>query len=237
MNQPSKFIIYSTQRSGTSWLVDLLDNHPETYCFGEMFLKRPTLPKRFYHYQQDNAGVRPFSTNTYLRKFEEKTDSFKAAGFNLMYNHSCRYPEVLIRATIKQYKIIHLVRRSHFDKIISAKLRQKSDIAHITDKNTKEPEDTITLDPEEIKRDLKKRKIEYVLHRNLLRLLPTPKHTVCYNDMTDNFSETMTDIADFLDISDGPWNTKFSKVNKRSKEEVVENYDEIKGVVDSVNGK
>jgi len=44
--RPPAFVIFAAQRTGSTMLVSLLDNHPGLRCFGELFVRNPdTLPE------------------------------------------------------------------------------------------------------------------------------------------------------------------------------------------------
>jgi LPS sulfotransferase NodH len=78
-----KFIILTTQRSGSTWLTDLLNNHPHVRCYSELFLNRdrPNEIKPwhqeadpndfFYSYKKNSKIPRPFSTFKYLYGLEK----------------------------------------------------------------------------------------------------------------------------------------------------------------------
>ena len=102
---PTRFVLLSTQRSGTSWLMERLASHPEIGAYGELLLA----DRRGWPDWPPGAGDRPFY-ETYLEERGKPTcrwsahrhlyafldylyrprSNFRAIGFKLMYNSTTR---------------------------------------------------------------------------------------------------------------------------------------------------
>src|SRR5579864_4186919 len=105
------FVLLSTQRSGTSWVMDRLTKHPHVGGYGELLLAgvkgRPNWPPGsndrpflagYVHERRGGGGERGWGHRylfAYLDHLYEPRRELQAVGFKLMYSHVVRYPEVL----------------------------------------------------------------------------------------------------------------------------------------------
>ncbi|HBL09978.1 MAG TPA: hypothetical protein DD379_00760 [Cyanobacteria bacterium UBA11162] len=237
-NKVTKFVVIAKQRSGSSWLIDLLNTNSEIRSFGEIFLDRPvkvqpwnqnTLPPiRFYEFRQSNTDQRPWVTWQYLNMINSWVGEHQAIGFKLMYSQLMRYPEILLKLILEDYKFIHLVRENHLDSLLSAKHKQQTGLYHlIGDYNVKFKR--IYLNPLSIIKELEAHDKRIKQARIMLRSLPVSLTEITYELLCSNQTEILNKIADFLSIN----NVSFSKSNfKRiavsSYEDKIYNYGEIK---------
>ena len=78
----SNFIIYSSPRSGSSWICDLLDSHPQIVCLGEIFHNSKLITGA------DNSFNKEIVTNFNIKQKNERPfDYFR----HLKNNSSAKY--------------------------------------------------------------------------------------------------------------------------------------------------
>lgn len=166
----TNFLVLSSHRSGSTWVIDVLNNLDRTSAFSEMFLppaKRVRQNRPFfqlqsqtqtyldesirsypaYHYVPDKKRrLRPFSVFSYLDKLYAQHGSI---GFKLMYGQLAAFPEIWPYVMARGISVAHLVRENTLDIIISHEFRKVTRIAHsIAGERESLPPVQIELDPD-----------------------------------------------------------------------------------------
>lgn len=239
-----KFVVLTSQRSGSTWLVDLLNNHPDISAASELFLGRSTQEdphgysfNQFYYYKKRTLAIRPFSTFLYLQKFENDAKN-GAAGFKLMHSQLRFLLELIPWFVIRRYRIIRLTRRNHLNKIISAKLRRETNIAHLKDRSGITQEAEVYLDPQETLNKIQYKERQKKRMDFLAEYLPNPSLYITYNQLRNDCTSAMNKVADFLQVEkQEKWKSKHKKINKKSQEGRLENYLEVKSVLSQTSFK
>ena len=124
MSYPLRFIIFGIQRTGTIFLTQMLDSHPQILCIGEAFqdVDTPCHHKfkiqRYRTYVADsffrklkNRLMKHRSIKSYLNKVFS-SNSFKAIGFKLMLNQLELHPELINYLRSYNFKVVHIVRNN-----------------------------------------------------------------------------------------------------------------------------
>jgi LPS sulfotransferase NodH len=233
--KPIKFCMFTTQRSGSTWLMDLLNSHPKIKVYDELFLNMTVTSKWvdpnqlcFYEYQKITPGKRPLKTIKYLNDIYTYEGKYDAIGFKLMYDQLYRKPEVLVNLIFEGYKFIHLVRENSLDVMISYAIARRNKL-FCTEKEF-EP-DKVYLEPRGLLKELKKQDFKVNLARFLLSVLPNSSIHLTYDDLRENRDETLSAVLKFLGLRDSEqniFNSNLKKINTRKHWEVIANYEEVK---------
>jgi LPS sulfotransferase NodH len=234
----SKFVIFTTQRSGSTWLMDTLDNHPNIKVYNELFLNMDNKSKWadpnqpiFCNYQKTASGSRPWKTIKYLKNLYTYDGKYDVIGFKLMYDHLFRKPEILVNLVSEGYKIVHLVRENSIDVMLSYAIARENK-RFFTEQEVENKK--IYLNPEEFKKQVKKQDFKVNLANLLLQVLPNNVLNIYYDELRENRAETLTTITQFLSVPnvDKQENitSTLKKINQKSPAEVIENYSEIKAI-------
>lgn len=130
----TRFVLLSTQRSGTSWLMERLAAHPAIGSYGELLLSGregwPDWPpgandRPFFATYLKNRGAQPSSLSAHLQLFRfldylyEPRRDFRTIGFKLMYNEATPYPEILSYLCRRRVRVLHLLRANLLDIALS----------------------------------------------------------------------------------------------------------------------
>ena len=100
--KPTAFVVFTSPRTGSSWLIDLLDSHPRIAAYAELFLPgdRSTPDYGSQDLPRFEAALTPRWRITrvparlrYLRRVFAARDGVGAAGFKLMYGHPEVHPQ------------------------------------------------------------------------------------------------------------------------------------------------
>ena len=204
----ARLCIFTTQRSGSTWFIDLLNNNPEVKIFGEVFLDRPYQSgtryaryqpaERFHEFRQSAHYMRPWSIFKYLNNITSEPGEHRVIGFKLMYDQLAGKPEILLKLILDNYKIIHLVRENHIDRMLSFTLREKINLAHT---NKEIGLEKVYINPAGLLRNLRKKEMMLYTARFLLRVLPVKVYELSYSSLCESPESTMDSVAKFLSIS------------------------------------
>ena len=159
----TKFVVLSTQRSGSTWVVDMLNSHPRVLAQSELFMHggegHPQWggDRDLLYWQTfiaDKGGgrlVRPYWLWHYLGRAFAARPGIDAVGFKLMYSQLTRISKPLMPALwLKRARIIHLMRRNALDVVLSkeAGARRAACSMHATGKTVEAVR--LRLDPDDL---------------------------------------------------------------------------------------
>ena len=129
----TRFVVLSTQRSGSTWVVDMLTSHPRVVAYSELFMHggaghaavgagegSPVLADVHRATRAAAVSSRPVHLWRYLGQALEERPGVDAIGFKLMYSQLTRIARPLTPALwLKRVRIIHLMRRNALDVVLS----------------------------------------------------------------------------------------------------------------------
>ena len=243
------FVVVTTQRSGSTWLIDKLNSHPKITAFEGVFMLNSEvgsvtkhgekgLVKWNTHRLNNKSGInlRPASIYKYLSELYSPSDksASESRGFKLMYNELMRYPEIFAFLVRRRIHIVHLYRENIFDVIISNHVLKQSGTAHYEDESSRPTGTKIHVDLRTLKSRMYKRWFGFKVICFLLRSLPSSYHSVSYESLCQD-EAAFNKIIQFLGYSDEDVALKSSlvKINRSSYEDTVVNFDEVKRVIGS----
>ena len=142
MNTP--FIIITSQRTGSTMLVRLLDSHPDVFCLGEMFFQKKESDYSYrtyfganYSRKILNVFNRASAVKGYLDEFYSRNNC-GATGFKFMYGQARsfppRFPSVLDYAKKNEIKIIHNI-CSNYLRLLTSRVSAKKSGVYRFDEN------------------------------------------------------------------------------------------------------
>src|SRR4051794_15794370 len=144
----TKFVILTTQRSGSTVLTRTLDEHPEILCAGELFLDtKPGVHHPEWHFPAWSiVGKNGFKLNKvvnylnlklnaarHLNSFYADAQGVKAKGFKLMYSQVRSAPFIWDYIRNNDIKVIVLIRENVFRMALSRYKMSKTGVAHSID--------------------------------------------------------------------------------------------------------
>jgi LPS sulfotransferase NodH len=237
VDKETKFLILSSQRSGSAWLISLLNKLGNTTAYGELLLRRRRgagggdwdsafAYPRFIETQPGGLAIRPFSVFSYLDVIYRRPG---VVGFKLMYWQLWSYPEVLAYLVRHHIRVVHLVRRNHLDVLISGAMKARTGQAHLLAGQPRPDGTRIELDPGTLVYRLKKLRRNILVARKLLRCCRLPHVEVAYEDLLRDQSHFSL-IIDFLSINtDGcAPSSDLLRIRRGGHADVISNYDEVK---------
>ncbi|NJN94861.1 MAG: sulfotransferase [Anaerolineales bacterium] len=230
-NDYKRFIVLGRPRIGSTWLISLLDSHPNIYARGEIFLK---LNGRDYR-------------EILNRTFCKQPPHVKAVGFKIFYlqpydNKDCGiWPELI---EMRQVQVIHLKRKNILQTLLSKKISQQTKIAKATKGNQLKDiqKRKVELSYETYLQDIQERKVEFtseelVTEFNTLKRLEAefddkfrshPLLTVYYEDLVSRLNAEMETITNFLGLPFYPPKSQYVKLNPENPSNLIANYESLK---------
>jgi hypothetical protein len=145
---PQRFVLLSTQRSGTSWFMERMAAHPELGAYGEILLPDRSLrgdwsnwppgadDRLFYTSYLKERGSRWLRLRWHVELFRyldyiyEPRRELRSIGFKLMYDRLLRYPETLAYLRVRSVRVLHMIRANVLDLFLSREALPRRSVAH-----------------------------------------------------------------------------------------------------------
>jgi LPS sulfotransferase NodH len=228
----TRFVVFATQRTGSTWLMSVLNGLDGVSAQGELFHPTPRSgDSQFAHpwYAESRAefgSVRPFCVYRYLRDFYDSPDS---TGFKLMYSQLKAYPEILPFLVRKRIDVVHLVRRNHLNVLISLALKREIGRAHVFSETQRPDNVAVELDTRLLVREIRRLQAKQDVGRRILRLARLRHIEVAYEDLVTD-AAPFNQILDFLRIPHGGSLPESNILRTRvgTQKDVLRNYDEVR---------
>ena len=238
----TNFVVLSTQRSGSTWVVDMLESHPRVVAYSELFMHggegTPKWggEKDLSYWQTYSRGksriTKPYLLWKYLGQAYRERPGTDAIGFKLMYSQLSRISRPLMPALwLKRVRIIHLIRRNALDVVLSKEAgAARGGRLHAHDGNQVERV-RLNLDTDSLLRrmTLHDRAIEGARVR--FKKVGLPYTEVIYEDLAADESG-FASLFEFLDVEPAPVSSSLQKLNPTSHEELIENYGEVRDALE-----
>ncbi|MFT6043760.1 MAG: LPS sulfotransferase NodH [Porticoccaceae bacterium] len=208
--QRQLFVTMSMQRSGSTWLTDLLNSHKNITAYTELFLKLGQgapdwgayrdIPYWNTYRDESQHVFRPAGISAYLNMVHSQHPESKAIGYKLMYSQFVRYPEILIYLVRKNAAIVHLQRRNTLDVVLSGMAKANRKVAHVTSgtavEKVKLQVDVPLLKTQITKYERRKKYFGMVLSHLGLRYID-----VYYEDLVKN-ADSANELLGFLGVEE-----------------------------------
>ncbi len=235
--RPTAFVVFTSPRSGSSWLVDLLDSHARIAAYAELFLPGDRtdvdygcrdLP-RFEATRPERRRITLVPARFgYLRRVFARRDSIDAVGFKLMYGHPRVHPGLLAYLAARRTRAIHLVRKNTLAQIVS----QEAAIARgqFRARNGEDVADVkVHLDVAALRTRIAARAEAVSEARATLRRYRLPVRELTYERLKASPRDELAGIAAFLRVEplEWPMHSPLQQMNRRTLRDFVENTDEV----------
>jgi ribosomal protein L22 len=222
-----KFAIITQQRSGSNLLRSFLNQHPDIYCYGEMFSPSGTVKdnffkdkdlivKRAFYHKEQNKNI-----EDYLSHLFNSAKKYNAVGIDLKYNQM--NDEIVSYLVDKSVRVIHLIRRD----LLATWL---SDYLVDGKRHEKLPR---KIDPKKIKKQMRFTKHSINKYRNI----GFKKYlSFSYEEMTNDKNinklpkKLEKQILDFVGVDYLELESKVIEKNKWDYENMIINYEELKRI-------
>jgi LPS sulfotransferase NodH len=235
----TQFVVFTTQRNGSTWLMSVLNGLPDVTAQGELFLRRRRSPERrwdsdfaYPYYVESRAShgrLRPFSVFRYLDALYGAPGS---VGFKLMYSQVRSFPEIVPYLMRRRIRVVHLVRRNHLDVLISFAIKREIGKAHLLAPEDRPQNMHIDIDTTSLEKDLRRLQFKHDVGRKLLRACRLRHIEVAYEDLVSDESQ-FERVLEFLRLpaEHGLPESNIFKTRVGRQADVVRNYDDVRAVL------
>ena len=232
-----RFVILTSPRSGSTWLVSLLNQINSISAYGELFLPRKRKPGKtqwdedfaYPHFVETNYARAKFRAMGVFSYLDELYSQPGVVGFKLMYSQMRKFPEVLAYLLIHRVRVIHLVRQNPLDLVISAAVKRKLQQSHRLAGQQVAEHVQVELNTKTLIRKLEAKQRKINKGKKLLHLTGLTVLDVAYEDMQKGPNEFQA-ICRFLSapIQNEMPSSRFVKMRQESQAEVLKNYGEVR---------
>lgn len=229
MLNSKSFVIFFFERSGSTLLVDLLNQHPQISCKHEVFHMDW---KNFDRSTMKNPVPIHKTHEEVKQKFREVYESNQVNGFKFKYpNQLKNYPWVLnqLIRDKEEVKVIFLYRVNRLKGAISSqnnvRLRKLNYDSNVTEKVDLPP---LKLNVDRARKYIFQRQKADRKHFEELAIFPN-RYVISYEDLVGNLDERIKDIYSFLgaDSKFKP-QMRYQKITNDNLQLSLENYKEVK---------
>jgi LPS sulfotransferase NodH len=228
-----KFVVISTQRTGSTLLIKLLDSHPEVLCAGEIFYPPSGSEYAIRRYIDQSLGRSLKNQIARRRLVKEFLDDFysqqgySAIGFKFMYSQARHiprcYPSVMRYLEDNHIHVIHGVRNNLLRVVLSRVSSKSSGVYRSTTPVERKP---IYLPPKALVKELSRLREEGSRWEDRLSSLPYMQ--VDYESLMSNRGAEEQRILEFVGAEKAAELTSpFTKLAAKGVKEMIQNYDEV----------
>lgn len=229
-----KFIVLTRARSGSNFLISLLQSHPSIRAFEEIFPRKETKIHwgyAQYPYSSEVLKMRKEEPVKFLDKvvFRKFSPSVSAVGFKLFYYQA----QSAERQQIWQYlegnkdiKVIHLKRENLLKVCLSHCLAETTNQWTLKDEKYRQNSVAVQLDYDDCLKlfeETKKWEEEYDIFFN-----EHQKIEIIYENLVQNTREETKRIQQFLEVKPKKLYSLTLKQNRGALPEIISNYYELK---------
>jgi LPS sulfotransferase NodH len=201
------FVVLTSPRSGSGWLIDLLDSHPAIVAYPELFhTERWTAPDYGandlpYFEASVDRGRRPRVVHqlAYLAKLYAPRPRVHAVGFKLTYVQAATNPALLPLLSLRRVHAVHLVRANLLAAAISWKVARESGVYHVRG-GAPASRDPVLLDVAGLRAELEERELAIARIRRRLELLRLRTLEIAYEYLVGRNEDTLARILCFLGL-------------------------------------
>ncbi|HZD52497.1 MAG TPA: hypothetical protein VE175_05580 [Woeseiaceae bacterium] len=225
-----KFIVLSTQRSGSSYVCSLLDQHPAITCLEELFMpkNRNEITYRSYRSASLRRRMRHLlrrrqSIGIYLSGIYGEHSGIGARGFKLMYGQARRYPEVVEWCNAADVRVVHLIRRNALKTVVSRQVALMRGVYLST--GPVQPV-SVTLDTRRLVPELER--AGHLVEENRALFSSLPYVELSYEDFLVGQDEQVRRILSFLDCEENvQLSSELVKTSPDSLDKLIDNYEDV----------
>jgi LPS sulfotransferase NodH len=220
----TRFVVLTTPRSGSGWLIDLLNSHPAIVAHAELFhVERRTapdygardLPYFEAHLTSARRSTRRLTTlatvcckrsplraghqAAYLAKLYAVRPDARAVGFKLTYAQAAANPALLPLLSLRRVRVVHLVRANVLAGVISWKVARETGIYHLREGESAR-RTPVLVDAEQLRSELEERELAIAGARRRLERLRFPVLEIAYEELVRRKEDTLARVLHFFGL-------------------------------------
>jgi LPS sulfotransferase NodH len=240
---PTAFVVLTSPRTGSSWLVDTLRGHPRVETYRELFIPGGTerdaerygshgIPSfdTYVHGRRPPRTKLGFMTRriAYVNRLYEARPDVDAVGFKLTYRQAALNPGLLPYLSLRRVRVVHLMRMNLLSAIVSLDTANARDIFHAREGDAL-PAVRVRFEPAALLKRLDQHDFSVMRARGRILSLRLPYLEAFYEELVGRRrDEKLAEIFEFLDVDpDGAVESSLRRLNDVPLAELIENHDEV----------
>ena len=240
-HRPVRFVVFSTPRTGSSWLVELLDAHPRVVCYGERFypgrgvrhengstdfVRFDDLPTRFMRRSRPAAAL---ELEAYVALLLRKREGMQAVGLKVMLEQAQARTTLMATLRRRRTRVVHLVRENTLARLISLRAAIARGVFRARLGDTVSTP-SVRLERAKLVYDLEAMEDAVIRSRELITRHGLACHELTYEGLLGDTRGALARIAAFLDLDETTWDPSSTLVvTNPDPLSLVENLDEVAG--------
>jgi hypothetical protein len=233
----TRFVAFGLPRSGTTFLIRLLDSHQQILCMEEILQPVSStchtvypIP-RYQLYREQSAYkqlisklARDYALRQYLDWIFENYRN-EAVGFKLMLSQLQEFPYVGEYMQKGQFKVIHIVRENLL-KLHVSQVRARLTDVWVSKKPVAQTQ--VNIPVRELLNNLQDLENQQQSQAQLIRQMQLPHIELVYEKLAQDYSQALLPVLDFLGVDkEIKLNTEVRKITSDDLSQVIENYQEV----------
>jgi LPS sulfotransferase NodH len=228
-------VILTTQRTGSTFLVDCLGSHPDIECASEILIGEPDSLRPQYRgrFKQLAKVARIFTSGAWrpARRMEAyyAGGSARVRAFKVMYNQLAHPTALRYLRENRDIRVLHLSRQNllkvHVSRILMGKRARVQATGPVEAVQTR-------VDPQEAIAAMRAARERYRHFESVFR--DHPRLALTYESLFDGQrlrADTAARICEFLGVSLQPMQSRLVKLNPETLRETVTNYEELAAAI------
>jgi len=240
------FVVLTSPRSGSGWLIDMLSSHPAIVAYAELFhLERTTAPEYgasdvpYFEAHLASASVPPWTRRArlyhraaFLRRVYAARPGVRAVGFKLMHDQAQAHPGLLELLSLRRARVVHLTRANLLEALISWQVARETGIYHPR-RGEVPPRAAVSLDAERLHARLVQDELAVSHARGRLERLRLPRLEVSYEELVAHREVMLARSLVFLGVEPRVdlLDSQLVRASPSSHLELVENADEVRATL------
>lgn len=235
----TRAIVLTTQRTGSTFLEDCLEAHPQIFCVGELLInginvRAPDVlmqwryMAKLYRFMVGGAWNPTALMERFYSSDERRVNIFKA-----MYNHLVYPPTLRYLTSQTDIRVIHLRRHNVLKQYVSKLLLSKRRVKRWQPHTTKPvPVVQIPVDPQRALEHIRRTRADYERFEHAFSA--HARLPLVYEDLIENGALKpmwAEQICGFLGADLAPMKSRLVKMNPDRLADMVTNYDELAAVI------
>ena len=242
----TRFVLLAKQRSGSTWVADLLNSHPSVLTFAELFQHdswgspqiggETSVP--FWNSWRALHG-RPSGRRELFLRYQQylnevvfaPRENVQAIGFKLMYNQLSSAFALPAYLRENDVRVVHLVRRNLLDCILSVEAVARRSVS-LAAEGASVPTVTFDLETHSLIERLEDRESEVEAAQRFVEQFGVPSCEIEYESL-QNDVQALSGVTRFLGLAyrDHHFSSGMKKLNPRSQRQILSNFDEVQSVL------
>jgi LPS sulfotransferase NodH len=238
-----RFVVLMNARSGSTWLITLLNGQPGVAAYEELLMPHPVNPKyawlaadapdRFIVRRPKLPGPRPRKLNRYLAEVEAFRPGALSCGFKVNAVQFRGTPELLPILALRGYRLVVLVRNNVFESSVSQIAMRLGGDAHGREAAGDAP--AMEVDPAEVVTRIHRRLRWIGAIRSVRRFWPWPSVEVAYEALVADQADALAPVlrAIGIDAAPVPVESPLKRRIARPYDEAIANYPAVAAAVEA----